>query len=299
MNDVFSLSSLKYVLITAAKNEDEFIERTITAVIEQTCTPLKWIIVDDGSTDGTREIIKKYAEQVSWIELLPLSRTTMRSFANKAYAFNAGYDRIRDLNFEVVGNLDADLEFEGDYFEYLLTKFREFPDLGVAGTAFLEDGQSYDYEYTNIEHVSGMCQLFRRSCFEEIGGYQPLEGGGIDWLAVIMARMNGWRTRTFLGKYFIHRRSQGSAGGGLLSGRFRDGKKDYLLGVHPIWEMFRVPYQMTRSPYLIGGLCLFAGYISGLLCRVKREIPDKVIQFRRKEEMGRLWKVLFPNSSRM
>jgi len=145
--------------------------------------------------------------------------------------------------------------------------------------------------------VSGMCQLFRRSCFEEIGGYRRIESGGIDWLAVTMARMKGWETRSFPEISYIHRRSQGSAGRGVLSGRFKDGQKDYLLGVHPLWEIFRVPYQMSKRPYLVGGLCLLAGYLSCLAGGKKRTVPFEVVQFRRREEMARLRRALLPQWS--
>jgi hypothetical protein len=105
-------------------------------------------------------------------------------------AFNAAYARVKDLTFEVVGNIDADVSFGPDFFEYLLAKFEAMPKLGVAGTHYIEgDFHSFRDSYINPAHVNGQCQLFRRQCFEEIGGYVPIKGGGIDWVAVTTARM--------------------------------------------------------------------------------------------------------------
>src|SRR4051812_12369792 len=134
------LRTLKYVLITPAKNEAAFIEQTIRSVIRQTALPVKWVIVSDGSTDGTDEIVKPYAAQYEWIQLLRMPDRTERDFAGKVGAFNAGYARVRDLNYDVIGNLDGDITVEPDYFAFLLEKFQVIPDLGVAGTPFVENG---------------------------------------------------------------------------------------------------------------------------------------------------------------
>src|SRR2546428_9960406 len=156
---------MKYVLITPARNEAAFIEKTLNSVCAQTKPPERWVIVDDGSTDRTAEIVEKYATRHTWIELLGRPQRLDRSFAAKVHAFNAGLERIRSLQFEVIGNLDADLSFEPDYLEFLIRKFSEDPKLGVVGTPFLENG--YDSARDSFEgenHVAGGCQLFRRQC---------------------------------------------------------------------------------------------------------------------------------------
>ncbi len=122
----------------------------------------------------------------------------------------------------------------------------------------------YDYRFVNIEHVSGACQVFRRECFEAIGGYTPVKGGSIDHIAVISARMKGWKTRTFTEKSCLHHRTMGTAGRSLLQSRFKLGLKDYSMGNHPIWEFFRATRQMTLPPVLTGGLALAAGYLWGV-----------------------------------
>ncbi|MCC6544748.1 MAG: glycosyltransferase family 2 protein [Nitrospirae bacterium] len=278
-----------YVLITPARNEAAFIELTLKSMIAQTVPPLKWVIVSDGSTDGTDDIVKNYTAENKWIELVRMPERTERHFAGKVFAFNTGYEKVKNLQFDVIGNLDADISFGPDHFEFLLGKFGENPLLGVAGTAFIEDSAvAYDYEIVSIEHVSGQCQLFRRKCFEDIGGYVPIKGGGIDWTAVTTARMRGWKTRTFTEKTFIHHRLMGTGMSSIISSRFRFGKQDYYLGGHPLWEIFRAVYQMKKKPIIFGGLFLFSGYFWAFLSRVEMQIPQELVGFRRKEQMRRL-----------
>src|SRR5438270_11091363 len=252
---------MKYVLITPARNEASFIRKTLEAVTSQTQLPERWVIVDDGSDDGTAEIVENYAERFSWIDLVRRPRHAERSFARKVNAFNAGLERVQSIDFEVLGNLDADVSFEPRYLQFLLERFASDSRLGVAGTPFLENG--YDSARDSFEgenHVAGGCQLFRRQCFEQVGGYVPNRAGGIDWVAVTTARMKGWKTRSFREKRFHHYRALGTAERGGLSALFSYGQKDYYLGGSPVWEVFRVCYRCTKSPFLVGGLVLFAGY---------------------------------------
>jgi poly-beta-1,6-N-acetyl-D-glucosamine synthase len=282
-------NSLTYVIITPAHNEERFIENTIQSMVVQTHRPVKWVIVSDGSTDRTDEIVKGYIQKHSWIDLIRMPEHRDHQFAAKAQAFNAGYGSVSDIQYNVIGNLDADITFEKDYFEFLLLKFKQDPALGVAGTPFVEDGSHYDYRFTNIEHVSGACQLFRRECFEHIGGYIPIKGGGVDWAAVTTARMKGWKARTFTEKSCVHHRPMGTGGRkGEIQRLFRHGRKDYFLGGHPLWQIFRGFYQMTRSPYIIGGMCLLAGYYWALLTRIERMVSPDLIRFHRAEQMARL-----------
>ncbi len=279
---------LKYVLITPARNEEAYIEKTLQSVISQTVLPRKWVIVSDGSTDSTDDIVKKYMAGNTWIELIRMPEHGDRQFAAKVYAFNAGYEKIKDTSYNIIGNLDADISFPKDYFEFLLRKFAENSQLGVAGTPFVEDSSHYDYRFTNIEHVSGACQLFRRECFEEIGGYVPIKGGGIDWTAVTTARMKGWKTRTFTEKVCFHNKKMGTGNSSALMSWFRHGRKDYFLGGHPLWQLFRTIYQMSKKPYFIGGLLLFFGYNWAYISRVERPISKKLMKFIRREQMQRL-----------
>ena len=278
-----------YVLITPARNEAQFIELTIQSVVEQTVPPIKWVIVSDGSTDGTDEIVRKYANEHPWIELVRMPLRSERHFAGKVHAFNAGYARVRDLDYEVLGSLDADVSFDQDYFSYLLRKLAEDRTLGLVGTPFKEGtNPTYDYRFVSIEHVSGACQLFRRECFEQIGGYVPVKGGCIDHIAVISARMKGWKTRTFTEKVCLHHRQMGTAQNSVLMARFRNGRKDYIIGNHPMWELCRAAYQMTKNPMVLGGLMLVSGYAWALMRRVERPVSPELVAFYRREQMQRL-----------
>jgi glycosyltransferase involved in cell wall biosynthesis len=281
-------SSLTYALVTPARNEQAFIEQTIRSVINQTIRPVKWVIVSDGSTDDTDRIVRAYAAKHDWIELLRMPDRTGRHFAAKARAFHAGYARLQGLHYDVVGNLDADISFEPEYFAFLLDKFEQMPRLGVAGTPFVETGFRYNYKFVSLDHVSGACQLFRRACFENVGGYTPIRGGGIDLVAVTTARMKGWTTRTFTEKTCLHHRKIGRSAAGMIKAKFNVGQQDYYLGGHPLWEVCRALYQMTLSPYVLGGSLILAGYLWAGMTRRERPIAQELINFRRKEQLQRL-----------
>jgi hypothetical protein len=288
----------RYVLITPARNERDFIELTIKSVVAQTVRPLKWVVVSDGSTDGTEEIVSRYASEYPWIELVRMPKRTGRDFAGKVHAFNAGLERMKGLAHEVVGNLDGDVSFEEDYFAFLLQKLVEDPKLGLVGTPFKDGaGFAYDYNYVSIEHVSGACQLFRRECFEEIGGFVPVKGGGVDVIAVITAQMKGWRTQTFTEKAILHHRPLGTAEHGALIARFRAGTKDYALGNLLIWEISRSVYQFKNRPLVVGGLMLLIGYLWSMVRRVNRPVSPELVQFRQREQMQRLKKLVMRKRS--
>jgi len=283
---------LNYVVVTPARNEAAFIENLIQSMLAQTVKPLRWVIVSDGSTDGMDDIVQRHAKDHPWIVLKRMPERRERHFAGKVLAFNAGYDAVRELGYDAIASLDADLTFEPAYFEFLLGKLAADGKLGLVGTPFEEEGRSYDYRFTSIEHVSGACQLFRRRCFEDIGGYIPMEGGGIDHVAVLTARMKGWHTRTFTEMKSQHHRKQGTANRSALQDKLRIGKLDYRLGGHPLWELFRATYQLAKPPYLLGGLFIFWGYFSQWLRRAPRPISDELVRFRQAEQKARLRKLV-------
>lgn len=278
-----------YVLITPARNEEAFIEKTIASVVSQTILPAKWVIVSDGSTDRTDDIVRAYTSEHPWMKLIRMPGHSDRNFASKVFSFNAGYKEVRDTSYDIIGNLDADLSFEKDYFGYLLDQFAQDPQLGVAGTPFTEEAAGlYDYRFANIEHVSGGCQLFRRKCFEAIGGYLPIKGGGIDWVAVTTARMKGWKTRTFTDRVAFHHRKMGTGKGGVLAAKFRLGREDYYLGSHPLWAFLRALYQMRYRPYVLGGFFILLGYAVSAARGIDRPVPAELVTFYRGEQMERL-----------
>jgi len=284
---------MKYVLITPAHNEEAFIEKTLASMVAQTMLPERWVIVDDGSTDRTAEIIQEYAKDFPWIQPLRLPQRMDRNFAGKAHAFNAGFEQVASLPFEVIGNLDADISFEPGYFEFLLDKFAQFPRLGVAGTPMREAKyHALRDSFYSESDVFGACQLFRRECFEQVGGYMPIKWGGIDWIAVRTARLKGWQTKSFCDKLFYHHRPMGATDTNTLKARFDYGRKDYFLGNHPLWQVFRVSFQMMKRPYVVGGLLLLSGYFYSFASRMQRPVAPELLRFHRREQLERLKQAL-------
>jgi len=282
-----------YVLITPARNEEEFIGPVIESMVSQTVTPVKWVIVNDGSTDKTAEVVSRYLDRYPWIELIHMPLRRDRSFAAKVQAFNAGYERVKELRYDVVGNLDADVSFDPEYCEFLLHKFTEDCSLGVAGTVFEEEGYSSARQsFEGQTHVAGGCQMFRRQCFEEIGGFIANKAGGVDWIAVTTARMKGWSTRAFREKSFFHHRHLGTAERNQLSALFSYGEKDYYLGGHPAWELFRVLYNVKKRPYVLAGGALGLGYLWAALRRIDRPVSVDLMKFHRREQMQKLAAIL-------
>ncbi len=283
-------STLTYALITPARNEEALIEQTIQSMLAQTLRPMKWLIVSDGSTDHTDAIVSRYAADHPWIDLLRLPERRDRQFAAKARAFNTAYEKIRGLDFDLIGNLDADITFEPDYYEFLVGKFAGAPKLGVTGTPFVEDTQDHTYahRFADLRHVSGACQLFRRTCFEEVGGYVPIKGGAIDWVAVTTARMKGWETRTFVEKTCFHHRKIGTANDSSWMVYFHYGKKAYYVGGHPAWALMRGFFTMRRKPWIIGGFLFQWGYFWSFVTRMPRAVSPELMAFHRGEQMSRL-----------
>ena len=285
---------MKYVLITSARNEAAFVGLTLASVAAQTQLPERWIITDDGSSDRTPEIIADFAKKFPWIVLIQNPKREGRNFGAKADAVNAALALMKDLEFDVLGNLDADTSFAPDYMEFLMQKFSADPKLGVAGTPFTQAG-GYDSTKDSFEgenFVAGPIQLFRRDCFREIGGYTASPAGGVDWIAVMTARLKGWTARSFSEKRFHHHRSMGTAEKGALAALFSYGQKDYYLGGSPVWQLFRVSYRAAKKPFLFGGLALLFGYVWAALRRVKRPVSDELMRFHRREQMKKLNAIL-------
>ena len=295
--------ALTYVLVTPARNEAAFIEATILSVIRQTARPLRWIIISDGSTDGTDAIVQRYCDKFPWIALLRMPEHRDRQFAAKARCFAAGYEQLKPLEFDLVGNLDADITLPADYYEFLLGRFAERPGLGVSGTPFVEDAMqpgnhSYAHGTANLTHVSGACQMFRRKCFEDVGGYVQIKGGAIDWIAVTTARMKGWETRTFVERICFHHRKIGTGNHSPLIVRFHYGRKAYYVGGHLVWETLRGVFQMRETPFLIGGVYFIAGYWWAFVTRMDRPVSQQLMAFHRAEQMARLKDILRRTGSR-
>lgn len=284
-------SAHRFALVTPARNEEDHIGRLIEAVAAQTTPPVRYVVVSDGSTDRTDEIIAGYAEQHPFITFVRSGTTpgVSRNFGSKVRAFNAGYDRLKDIDYDFIGNLDADMSFEPDYFEKLLQRFDEDKDLGVAGGDIYElIGGRPMKRLVSRQSVSGAVQMFRRECFEDIGGYQQLDRGGIDAAAEIMARMKGWDVRLQTDLKAIAHRPVQTGRKGPLATRFNKGVMNRQLGYHPLFHLAVSARQMMARPYILGGLYILAGYVSAMLKGAPRVLPDEVVAYLRAEQMHRL-----------
>lgn len=279
----------KYVLITPARNEEAYIEKTIRAVSTQNVLPLKWVIVSDRSIDRTDEIIKEYAAKYPFIEFERINEQSQWNFSSKVNAINSGLRKLVDLDYDFIGIVDADITFESDYYEQVLIKLKENERLGIAGGMIheLSDGKFKALNY-NMNSVAGAVQLFRRKCFEEIGGYMPMELGGIDALAEIMSRMRGWEIKSFREINVYHHRIIGTTQTSLVRSRFRYGQRDYSFGTHPLFMLLKCIHRFWEQPYILGGFLMFCGYCWLWVRRKPRAVPDDIVRFLYKEQINRI-----------
>lgn len=278
-----------YVLITPARNEVDYIEKTLTSVINQTVLPKKWVIVSDGSTDGTDEIVKRFEKAHSFIMLLRSGDNSSRNFGSKVDAFNYGLQNLGNVDYDFIGNLDGDMGFDSYYFEKIIKKFEENPKLGIAGGVRLDYlGGKFINVVSSRNSVAGAFQLFRKECFEKIGGYRALRYGGIDAVAETMTRMHGWQVESFEDIKLYHYKPTGSAHKNVIKSKFRVGIKFYLIGYHPVFVLSRFLSRYKQKPVVIGSLIAITGYIWASLRRYKRPVPKDFVRYLRKEQKHRL-----------
>jgi len=279
-----------YVLVTPARNEAPYIQATLESVVSQTILPRRWVIVSDGSSDDTDEIIGRYAKRYSFIDFVRRETQRRRDFASKVHAFNLGFSRLDGLNYGFVGNQDADCSFGRDYYEQVLSMFAANECLGIAGGVYYECvGGSWLPQRTNTSwSVTGGIQLFRRECYEDVGGYLPLSQGGVDSAAEVMARLHGWEVRGNRALVVFHHRRTGCAKGGIWKARFVEGRQEYLLGYLLRFEVLKQLCRITERPLLSGSVIKLAGYLSLWFVNAKRCLPDNAVRFLQQEQKGRI-----------
>jgi len=278
-----------YALITPAHNEERCIEKTIQSVIAQTILPVKWVIVSDASIDGTDEIAAKYAEKHDFIQFVRIDRDLSRSYGSALDAINTGYEQLKASKYDFVGNLDADVVLQPNYYERILAKFQGDPKLGMAGGLVCDRcWDKTDEKFTAVDSVRGPIQMFRRECYEQIGGHPRIGMGGYDMAAEIKARMYGWEVRTFRDIKALHLRPTGTATNGVLWARFRQGKIEYRIGYHPIFEIAKCVSRIRQRPYFFGSLFRLTGYCYSFLRREHLVLSRDVITYLRCEQLGKL-----------
>ena len=283
------MSDSPYILITAARNEAVHIGQTIRSVAAQTIPPRRWMIVSDGSTDGTDEIVRSFAKQFPYIELLHVDGDAERNFGSKALAVRAGYEKICASDHSYVGILDADVSFEPDYYEQVLRRFENDPRLGIAGGMLFDMMDDRPVPQWNAAEwsVGGPIQMFRRECWEAIGGYLLIPSG-LDATAEVMARMHGWTVRTFPELHVTHHRETGKENNNPAGRYFYLGIHDHHLGYHPLFFLAKAIRRFRFRPYVAGGLFMLCGYAWAVLVRKPVRVPADVVRYLRREQMQRL-----------
>lgn len=282
--------STNYVLLTAARNEADYIEGTIQAVLTQTLRPRRWVIVSDGSRDKTDRIVQAYAGRSDFIVFARRDGGGEKvDFASKVLALRRGLAMLEDVPYDFIGNLDADITFDAAYYETLLGEFHKSPLLGIAGGILYEphNGRFIPRYLSEAQYVPGAVQLFRRDCFNQVGGYPLSRWGGEDTVAVVTARMKGWQTRSVAGLQAFHHKVAAVTRGKWRE-HFREGVMFHSLGSHPLVELLKSIRRMGKWPYVFLGAVRMYGYVWAAFSRQERAVSEEFVRYFRSEQWRRL-----------
>jgi biofilm PGA synthesis N-glycosyltransferase PgaC len=284
----------RYVIVTAAHNEEAFLELTIRSVLAQSLRPVRWVIVSDRSTDRTDQIAASFAAQHDFIRFIRRDHSLSRGSASKITALLGAIEQLGDCDYDFIANLDGDVSFEPDYFAWLLAQFHKDPELGITGGVVYEPhhGVFRPRISNTLRSVAHAGQIVRRTCYEQIGGWLALEYGGEDWYAEIRARKFGWRVVAFAEQKLLHYRPTGGASP-LLQHRFREGKMDHSVGSHPIFEIVKCARRILEKPLLLGSLTRMGGFLSSQLTRRPWAIDGELVRFLRREQRDRILALMY------
>jgi glycosyltransferase involved in cell wall biosynthesis len=274
-------------VITPARDEAQYIAETITSVVHQTARPAEWVIVDDGSTDGTDGIIDRSAAQHAWITAVHRPNRGARENAGGVMeAFHYGYQSLKASEWDFIVKLDGDVSLNPVYFETCFKEFRQDPKLGIGGglICHLENG-ALKVEAGPRFHVRGATKIYSRACWDEIGGL--LQVPGWDTVDEVKANMLGWKTRTFQDLKVLHHRPTGAADGAWKNS-VKDGRADYISGYHPLFMFLKCVKRLVQEPYLVGSLGLSYGYIGGYLKGTPQVDDRALIHYVRRQQLRRL-----------
>jgi glycosyltransferase involved in cell wall biosynthesis len=279
--------AIKYVIITPARDEEKHIEETIRSVTSQTILPTEWIIVDDGSSDKTAEIAKRYSLRFPWIHVVCRpNRGTRKSGGGVVEAFYEGYKAVQQNDWEFIVKLDADLTFSPDYFQKCFDNFEYEPRLGVGGgDIYHEIGEASTLEVNPKFHVRGATKIYRRACWEAIGGL--LQAPGWDTIDEVKANMLGWKSHSFGELHVIHHRPTGTADG-VLRDRIKHGVACYISGYHPLFLAASCVSRLVQRPYVAGSAAICYGFIKGYWTRIPRVNDTRLIKYLRAQQLRRL-----------
>lgn len=282
--------SRRYVLVTPARNEGKYLRALLDSVAAQTLPPVRWIIVNDGSTDETDAIVNEYVSRYGFISLLRRDSDGGRSFGSKAAAFQRGVAQLGTVEFDYLGNLDADITLEPDYYERVLLEMERNPRLGVAtGVCWDKTDRGFQCVTVSLNHAVGAVHLFRRACFEAVGGYRPVSVGGMDSLAVLSARMHGWETRCIPELPVYHHKPVDSVNGrSAFRIAYRAGETEYHIGSHPLFALVKALRRWRASPPVFGSLIRLAAYFRLWICSRPRDASVELTRYVHREQMARL-----------
>ncbi len=288
MNSVNSGKQTRYVIITPVRDEAQHIEETIKSVTQQTIKPTEWVIVDDGSTDGTWEIIDRLSVEWPWIRPFHQPNRGFRDADTGAVGASlAGYRFLKSADWEFLVNLDGDLSLESQYFEKCFREFEKDPRLGIGGGSlyhFNGSGAREDEACPRF-HVHGATKIYRRACWDAFGGLAAVPAW--DTFDEVKAHMAGWRVRSFPNLRALHRRPTGAS-----SGAWRDsvknGRCDYFLGYHPVFMLLKCLRRIFQKPFLVIGAGHLYGFIRGYLDRRPQVEDAALIRYVRRQQMRRL-----------
>jgi biofilm PGA synthesis N-glycosyltransferase PgaC len=281
-------SAHKYVVISPVRDEEAYLRFTIESMLAQTIRPVEWIIVNDGSTDGTASIIDQYAAQHPWIRPVHRANRGFRQAgAGVVEAFNDGLRALTTEYWSFIVKMDGDLTFESTYFQNCLEKFAREPRLGIGGgvICYIEDGVKR-LEPSPEFHVRGATKIYRRKCWEAIGGFWPAPGW--DTMDEVKANRLGWETRSFTDLHLQHHRDTGTADG-IWAGMVKNGRANYVCGYHPLFMLVKCFLRLPQRPYFIGSIALLYGYLTGYLKKIPQVNDLQTIRFLRRQQLGRLW----------
>jgi len=270
-----------YVIISPCRNEEDYMRQTLDTVVNQTVKPTKWVIVDDGSTDKTPAILKEYADQYDFIEIVTRENRGHRSVGPGVIdTFYTGYNTIDVDQYTYICKLDLDLELPLGYFEFLIQEMEKEPRLGTySGKPYFYPTNSTDLvpEVCGDESSVGMTKFYKTTCFKEIGGFvRQVMWDGID---SHRCRALGWISKSddIEAIRFKHLRAMGSSQQSIITGRIRHGYGQYFMGTNFFYLLATVVYRLNKQPYVIGALSTGWGYIKSAINREER-LNDPVMQ---------------------
>jgi len=278
----------KYAIVTPVKDEEKFLPITADSILKQTIQPQKWIIINDGSTDQTRDIINDLVIKYQWIQgvnNLAGDQELKRRIGGQA-VIHLGLEKLNIQDNHFIVRMDSDVQFKSDFFYSIFKKFEKNPKLGIAsGVCYIKEGSKEIEEKHPRFHTRGPLKIYKSECYIEINGLDKEEGW--DTIDEIKANMLGWTTKSYPDLKVIHLRKTQSASG-VLKGYRNLGSTAYYIGYHPVFMLLRCIYKMLSKPYLIGGIHMFFGFIYGYFTKQKRFDDIRIIRYMRKQQVNRL-----------